>query len=102
VARNTLLGRIGPKSTQEWRPLHVVWFSSSRVSSIRDFDSITLLFFEHTPDTSVSENNRVTLSKSRTEDTRESENQITCNSRHSQAVNVRCIVLEQVTHRLPR
>jgi hypothetical protein len=74
VARNTLLGRIGPKPTQEWRSLRVVWFSGSRVSSVRDFGSITPLFFEHTPDTGVPENNMVKLSKSQTEDTRESEN----------------------------
>jgi hypothetical protein len=86
VARNTLLGRIGPKPTQEWRSLRVVWFSGSRVSSVRDFGSITLLFFEHTPDTGVSENNRVMLLKSQIKDTRESENQTTRNGRHSQPV----------------
>jgi hypothetical protein len=86
VARNILLGRIGPKPTQEWRPLHVVCFSGSHVSSVQDFSSITLLFSEHTLDTSVPENNRVTLSKSRMEDTRESENQTTCIGRHSVAV----------------
>jgi hypothetical protein len=36
----------------------------TRLPSIHDFDNITLLFSDHTPDTSVLENNRVTLSKS--------------------------------------
>jgi hypothetical protein len=43
----------------------------SRVPSVHDFTSITELFSNHMPDTSVSENNRVTLSKSRTEGTRD-------------------------------
>jgi hypothetical protein len=41
----------------------------ARVPSIRDFDSITPLFSNHTSDIGVTENNRVTLSKSRMEDT---------------------------------
>jgi hypothetical protein len=36
----------------------------ARVPSIRNFDSITLLFSNHTLDIGVKENNRVTLSKS--------------------------------------
>jgi hypothetical protein len=41
----------------------------ARVPSIRNFDSIILLFSDHTPDIGVTENNGVTLSKSRTEGT---------------------------------
>jgi hypothetical protein len=47
---------------------------------------MTPLFSEHTPDTGVPENNKVTLLKSQTEDTRETRNQTTRNGRHSQAV----------------
>jgi hypothetical protein len=41
----------------------------TRVPFIRNFSSITLLFSDHTSDTGVMENNRVTLSKSQTEGT---------------------------------
>jgi hypothetical protein len=36
----------------------------ARVPSVRNFDSIILLFFDHTLDIGVKENNGVTLSKS--------------------------------------
>jgi hypothetical protein len=39
----------------------------ARVPSVRNFDSITLLFSDHTLDIGVKENNGVTLSKSLTE-----------------------------------
>jgi hypothetical protein len=41
----------------------------ARVPSVHNFDSITLLFSDHTPDIGVMENNRVTLLKSRMEGT---------------------------------
>jgi hypothetical protein len=41
----------------------------ARVPVIRDFDSITLLFSDHTLDIGVKENSGVTLSKSRMEGT---------------------------------
>jgi hypothetical protein len=41
----------------------------ARVPSIRNFGSITPLFFDYTPDIGVTENNRVMLSKSRMEGT---------------------------------
>jgi hypothetical protein len=53
----------------------------ARVPSIHDFDIITPLFSDHTPNTDVLENNRVTLQKSRTEGTRD-RNQITRNDHH--------------------
>jgi hypothetical protein len=65
-----LLRKIGPKPTQEMWLLRVIWVLA-HVPSIHDFDSITLLFFDHMPDTGVSENMRVTLSKSQIEDTLE-------------------------------
>ena len=83
MTMKTILGRIGPKPTQEWKSLHVIWLR--RVHFAHDFDSITPLFSKHTPDTGVPKNNRVTLSKSQTERTRLID-QITCNDRHSQAV----------------
>jgi hypothetical protein len=46
-------------------------YTGSHVSSVRDFSSITSLFSDHTPNISVPENNRVTLSKPRTKDTQE-------------------------------
>jgi hypothetical protein len=46
-------------------------YSSSHVSFIRDFASITPLFSEQTSNIDVTENNRVTLLKSRTKDTQE-------------------------------
>jgi hypothetical protein len=42
----------------------------ARVPSIHNFDSITLLFSDHTLDIGVKENNGVTLSKSRMKGTR--------------------------------
>jgi hypothetical protein len=65
----------------------VCYLVFSRVPSVHDFISITLLFSDHMPDTGVPENNRVTLSKSRTEGTRD-RNQTTRNSHHSQAVKI--------------
>jgi hypothetical protein len=41
----------------------------ARVPSIRNFDSITLLFSDHTFDIDVTKNNVVTLSKSQMEGT---------------------------------
>jgi hypothetical protein len=38
--------------------------TSSHVSPVRDFNSITSLFFDHTPNIGVAENNRVMLPKS--------------------------------------
>jgi hypothetical protein len=87
----------------------------SRVPFVHDFGSITPLFSDHTPNTGVPENNKVTLSKSRREGTRD-RNQTTRNNRHSQAVkirwtireprtaqvNVRSIVPERVTHMFAR
>jgi hypothetical protein len=46
-------------------------YTSSHVSSVRDFDSITLLSSDHTPNIGVTENNGVTLSKLQTKDTQE-------------------------------
>jgi hypothetical protein len=63
---------------------HVIWCLPC-VSSIRHFGSVIPLFFNHTPDISVSENNRITLPKSRMKDTQD-KHQITCNNRHSQVV----------------
>jgi hypothetical protein len=62
----------------------VCYLILSRVPSVHDFDNITLFFSDHMPDTDVSKNNRVALSKSRMECTRD-RNQITCNDHHSQA-----------------
>jgi hypothetical protein len=86
----------------------------ARVPVIRDFDSITLLFSDHTLDIGVKENNGVTLSKSRMEGTRV-RNQIcmqrlpfsgfpngTIQERCTSQVNVRCIVPEWVTHRFAK
>jgi hypothetical protein len=42
----------------------------ARVPFICNFDNITLMFSDHTPDIGGTENNRVTLSKSRMEGTR--------------------------------
>jgi hypothetical protein len=50
-----------------------------------DFDNITPLFFNHTPDIGVPENNRVTLLKSQTDDTWD-RNQTIRNGHHSQVV----------------
>jgi hypothetical protein len=63
----------------------VCYLVLSRIPSIHDFYSIIMLFSDHMLDAGVLENNRVTLSKSRMEGTRDI-NQATCNSRHSQAV----------------
>jgi hypothetical protein len=38
-------------------------YTSSHVSSVRDFGSITSLFFDHTPNIGVLENNGITLPK---------------------------------------
>jgi hypothetical protein len=42
----------------------------ARVPSVHNFGSITVLFFDHTSDIGVTENNGVTLSKLQTEGTR--------------------------------
>jgi predicted ThiF/HesA family dinucleotide-utilizing enzyme len=54
----------------------------SRVHFIHDFDNITPLFSDHMSDIVVPENNRVMLSKSQTEGTRD-RNQTTHNGHHS-------------------
>jgi hypothetical protein len=41
----------------------------ARIPSVRNFNSITLMFSDHMLDIGVKENNGVTLSKSRTEGT---------------------------------
>jgi hypothetical protein len=46
-------------------------YNGSHVSSIHDFSTITLLFFHHTPNIGVPENNGVTLPKPRTKYTQE-------------------------------
>jgi hypothetical protein len=46
-------------------------YTSSHVSSVHDFDSITQHFFVHTPNIGVPENNGVTLPKPRMKDTQE-------------------------------
>jgi hypothetical protein len=46
-------------------------YTSSHVSSVHDFGSITPLFFDHMPNIGVMENNRITLLKSRMKDTQE-------------------------------
>jgi hypothetical protein len=48
-------------------------YTSSHVSSVHDFDRITLLFSDHTSNISVTENNGVTPPKPRTTDTPELE-----------------------------
>jgi hypothetical protein len=57
----------------------------ARVPSVHDLGNITPLFSDHTPDTDVSKNNRVTLSKSQMKGTR-ARNQITHNNYDSHNV----------------
>jgi hypothetical protein len=82
----------------------------AHVPSVHNFDSITLLFSDHTLDIGVKENKGVTLSKSQMEGTRV-RNKI-CMQRPpfsgcpngtiweqcTSQLNVRCIILEWVTH----
>jgi hypothetical protein len=49
----------------------VCYLVLSHVPSVHDFDSITPHFFNHMSDTSVLENNKVMLSKSRMEGTQD-------------------------------
>jgi hypothetical protein len=46
-------------------------YTSSHVSSVHDFSSITLLFSDHTPNIDVTENNGVMLPKPRMKGTQE-------------------------------
>jgi hypothetical protein len=62
----------------------VCYLVLSRVPFIHDFDSMTLLFSNHTFVTGVPENNRVTLSKSQIEGTRDINQMIAHNDRYSQ------------------
>jgi hypothetical protein len=57
----------------------------AHVPSVHNFDSTTLLFFDYTPNIGVTENNGVTLLKSRTE-VYKSETKYARNGCHSQAV----------------
>jgi hypothetical protein len=70
----------------------------TRVSSVRNFDSITSLLSNHTPDIGVTENNEITLSKLRTEGTLV-KNQI-CMQRLSFSGYL--IISERVTHRFTK
>jgi cell shape-determining protein MreC len=57
----------------------------ARVPSVRNFDSITLLFSDHTLDISVKENNGVSC-RNHEWKVHESETKYARNSRHSQAI----------------